>query len=41
MNTLELKNIYFEYKDNKVFNDLSIKIEKGHNVSIIGGLSSG
>lgn len=41
MNTLELKNISFSYDDIQVFKDLSIKVKKGHNISIIGNIASG
>ena len=41
MNTLELRNISFCYGDIQVFKNLSMKIRKGHNVSIIGNIASG
>ena len=41
MNTLELKNISFSYEDNQVFKNLSIKIKKGHNITIVGNIASG
>ena len=41
MNSLELKTISFSYDDILVFKNLSIKVMKGHNISIIGNIASG
>lgn len=41
MNTLELNNISFSYDDIQVFKNLSIKVKKGHNISIVGNIASG
>ena len=41
MNAIELKNISFSYQDNQVFKNLSIKIKKGQNISIVGNIASG
>ncbi len=41
MNTLELKNVSFGYEDIQIFKNLSIKIKKGHNVTIAGKMAIG
>ncbi|MBR1417173.1 MAG: ATP-binding cassette domain-containing protein [Bacilli bacterium] len=41
MNTLEFRNITFSYKDNLVFDNLSLKIKKGQNTMIIAPLACG
>ena len=41
--TIELNNIYFRYEKNQewVLNDISIKVEKGNRVGIVGSTGSG
>jgi putative ABC transport system ATP-binding protein len=41
MGSLELKNIYACYNKNKVIEDFSLCINKGSNITILGGVGSG
>lgn len=41
MNKIELRNISFSYDEIQVIKNLSLIIRKGHNITIIGNISSG
>lgn len=41
MNYLEIKDIYFSYKDKEILKDINIKIDKGESITIFGPNGSG